>query len=371
MTKRVLYVTECKMNGNGIDLVIDKQVRALTCAGHPVELLSRGRLSGDNITNRTWRIPPSKTLSWMPSKDYYAANSRCFSWLGTHYIDPRKHKAVIAWTHTAHAVFRKAKQAGIPRILNAAGPHRLYNTVALRDLRWPKLPLSTTLEEYELADRILVASDFAAETFVAHGIPKAKLRTVYRGVDLQNYYPDYDKPRRPFIVASCGLLGDRKGTYQLLNAWATLGLPDAELWLIGHIPTNEEQELRALAPPSVRFFGFRRDLPDLLRKAHLHVLLSRSEGFAKVLLEASASGVPNLCTSASGMPHGTPGTRFIDSRDNVSAICTQLYEAYCDTEGTGQLGKEACAFVAEKFTWSAFGDRVVSALEDVLMEYEN
>lgn len=29
MTKRVLYVTECKMNGNGIDLVIDKQVRAV------------------------------------------------------------------------------------------------------------------------------------------------------------------------------------------------------------------------------------------------------------------------------------------------------------------------------------------------------
>ena len=40
-----------------------------------------------------------------------------------------------------------------------------------------------------------------------------------------------EKSPRPFIVASCGLLGERKGTYELLKAWNRLALPDAEVTL--------------------------------------------------------------------------------------------------------------------------------------------
>lgn len=366
MTRRILYVTECKMNGNGIDLVVARQVDALIAAGHPVELVSRGRHPTPGTINRTWKLPPSKFLSWMPSKDYYAANSRCFSWLGSHYVDPARHAAVIAWTHTAHGIFRKAKGAGIPCILNAAGPHRLYNPAALASLRWPKLPLARTLEEYELADLILVASDFARDTFLDHGVPAAKVRTIYRGADLERFRPAPGKPARPFIVASCGLLGDRKGTYQLLRAWARLALADAELWLIGHIPENEEEALRTLATPSVRFLGFRKDMPELLRQAHLHVLLSRAEGFAKVLLEAAASGVPNLCTRESGMPADTPATFFVADRNDEQHIVASLRAAYDDPARLAAMALEARRFVEERYSWEAFSRRVAGAVEELL-----
>lgn len=147
-----------------------------------------------------------------------------------------------------------------------------------------------------------MASDQAAHSFHVQGVPPEKVRTIYRGADTERFRPLPDKPTRPFIVASCGLLGERKGTYQLLGAWRRLALPDAELWLIGHLPEAEEQEVRAMASANVRFLGFRKDLPSLIRQAHLHVLLSRNEGMAKVLLEAAASGVPNLCTPEAGLP---------------------------------------------------------------------
>lgn len=362
----VLYVTECKMNGNGIDLVVARQIDALTQAGHTVELVARGRHPAPEVVNRRWRLPPSKLLSWLPSKDYYAANSRCFSWLGAHYANARRHRLVIAWTHTAHDVFKAAKRQGIACILNAAGPHRLHNPRALIGLRWPRLPLARTLEEYRLADRILVASDFAANTFIAQGVPAEKIRVVYRGADLTAFRPLADKPLRPFIVASCGLLGDRKGTYQLLRAWKQLNLADAELWLIGHVPENEEAALRALAGPDVRFWGFRQDMPALLAQAHVHVLLSRNEGFAKVLLEAAAAGVVNLCTAATGMPLAAPGTLFIDDRDDIGQVAAHLRAAHDHVADIVATGRQARDFVAAHFTWEAFGARVVAVANELL-----
>lgn len=367
MTRGILYATECKMNGNGIDLVVAKQIDALAAAGYPVELVSRGRHEAPGTRNRSWRLPPSKLLSWMPSKDYYAANSRCFSWLGARYLDARRHRLAIAWTHTAHDLFQAAARQGIPRVLNAAGPHRLHNPRALVGLRWPRLPLERTLEEYRLADRILVASDYAAATFLAHGVPADKLRVVYRGADLSAFRPRA-KPARPFIVASCGLLGDRKGTYQLLRAWRQAALPEAELWLIGHVPDNEAEALRALATPSVRFFGFRRDMPALLAQAHLHVLLSRNEGFAKVTLEAAAAGVVNLCTAETGLPPDAPGATFVDDRDDIDHIAALLTEAHAQADDCVARGLRARAYVADRFTWDAFGARVVAAVRELLPE---
>lgn len=368
MMRGILYATECKMNGNGIDLVVAKQIDALAAAGYPVELVARGRYDAPGMRNRTWRLPPSKLLSWLPSKDYYAANSRCFSWLGARYLDARRHRLAIAWTHTAHDLFGAARRQGIPCVLNAAGPHRLHNPRALVGLRWPRLPLERTLEEYRRADRILVASDFAAATFVAHGVPTDKIRVVYRGADLSAFCPPAVKPSRPFIVASCGLLGDRKGTYQLLRAWRQAALPEAELWLIGHVPANEAEKLHALATPSVRFFGFRRDLPALLGQAHLHVLLSRNEGFAKVTLEAAAAGAVNLCTAETGLPPDAPGALFIADRDDIDRVATLLADAHAHTDDCVAQGLQARAYVAEHFTWEAFGARVVAAVRELLPE---
>lgn len=356
-----LYVTDAKFAGIGIDLVAEQQIRALS-EGTAVDVVARGNLTLPRTRVYRHPVPPTKLLSWLPSQQYYALNKRYFSWLGRRQLAAGVYTGVVAWSRTALRLFEAAERRGIPRILNVGNHYR--SGVASPDERWPLIPRARYLAEYELATRILVASRQAAESFVAHGVPAEKLRIVYRGVDTQHFRPPAARPARPFIVASCGLLGERKGTHQLLRAWRRAALPaDAELWLIGHLPPAEESSIRLLMSPGVRLLGFRRDLSALLPQVHLHVLLSRNEGLAKVLLEAASSGVPNLCTAAGGLPGDFPGTWWVSDREDEDGVARVMEAAYRDPGLAWQAGLAARQAVVERFGWAAFRQRFLMALE--------
>lgn len=358
-----LYVYDGKLKGIGIDLVAEQQLRALSEAGQDSLLVSRGGIELPGIALRRWAFPPTKALSWLPSQDYYAANKRFFSLLGRHYLRGGQYHGVIAWSKTALKVFELAAQQGIPRILNVGNFHCDHDAGGCQAPdRWPRIGKERLRREYELATRILVASDYAARTFVAQGVPSAKVSVIYRGVDSERFSPALEKRPRPFIVASCGALGERKGTYELIRSWRRLALPDAQLWLIGTIPKAEESAMRELADPSVRFLGFRRDLPQLLAQAHAHVLLSRNEGFAKVLLEAAACGVVNVCTAQTGLPQGAPGAIVIADRGDPAEVGAALSRLHANPQQMQALGQAARSWVEQQFTWGSFRARFCAAL---------
>ena len=361
-----LYVTDAKFSGIGIDLVCEQQVLAFSEAASQVDVLARGSLKLPQVRNFRHPLPPTKLLSWLPSQKYYALNKRYFSHLGKRRFQRDEYAGVVAWSRTALHSFEAAARRGVPRLLNVGNSHRDFDSGGRVDENpnWPLIPHSRYREEYELASLILVASDQAAQSFIAQGVPAEKVRAIYRGADTTKFFPAPDKPPGPFVVASCGLLGERKGTYQLLRAWRRLALPDAELWLIGHLPEAEAAEIRSLLSPGVRLLGFRKDLPELLRQVDLHVLLSRNEGLAKVLLEAAASGAPNLCSRQSGLPDDAAGTLFVEDRDNEDEVSGAIEACYRDREGTARLGRLARRMVEQRFGWAAFRSRFMQAVKD-------
>ena len=88
------------------------------------------------------------------------------------------------------------------------------------------------------------------------------------------------------------------------------------LFIAGDGP--DAARLRQLAGPNVRFLGARDDIPALMNACDGFVLSSDVEGLPMVLLEAAASGLPQVATAAGGVAeaviHERTGYRRPDRR---------------------------------------------------------
>lgn len=159
-------------------------------------------------------------------------------------------------------------------------------------------------------------------------------------------------------LAYAGVLIPRKGVDLLLEAFARLDHPRAELHLLGH-PENADyanalkkraQELGIA--DRVRFHGAvsQEDLAMYIGRARALVLPSLSEGLGRVVVEAMLTGTPVIGSRVGGIPdliqEGENG--FLVESGNVDALSRALEKIYAaDIE---QLGHGARAFAQQFFS---------------------
>jgi glycosyltransferase involved in cell wall biosynthesis len=136
------------------------------------------------------------------------------------------------------------------------------------------------------------------------GIPRSKLRTIWNGVDLDRFA--FRGPAIGPVVIVARLCAE-KDIATLLRASRIVRHQDPtyRLEIAGDGPCREElvrltHELEIGS--AVKFLGEVRDIPDLLSRASLFVLSSKSEGISLTLLEAMALGLPVVTTAVGGNP---------------------------------------------------------------------
>lgn len=112
------------------------------------------------------------------------------------------------------------------------------------------------------------------------------------------------------ILAHAGTLDQLYGIPRILDAFASLNDPNAELWLFGTGDMDREIESRLREDPRIKFFGFqpRPKVFKALREATLLLnLRDPADAYTKFsfpskLLEYMASGTPVLTTPLPGIP---------------------------------------------------------------------
>ena len=233
---------------------------------------------------------------------------------------------------------------------------------------WPAGHEARLDEEIRLADAVLVGSGYAADSFVAEGIERSKMRVVPYGVDLQTFTPAPPGGRGRsdrFNVIYAGQLTQRKGIAYLLRGYRQFARQDSHLTLVGSIVGSDAP----LRPFSDLFEHIghqtRPALAARYRHSDVFVLPTLIEGMPLVVLEAMACGLPVIVTAngpADIVRDGVDG--FVIPERDADAISDRLDRLYRDPDLRAEMGQQA-AQRARAFGWEAYTAKARRVLADL------
>lgn len=187
--------------------------------------------------------------------------------------------------------------------------HIAYQTELLseeykkRGLDFPRRQfcIDRELEEYELADKILVCSEFAKRSFIGRGFPASRLAVLTLGVDLSSFHPRQNlAPTGPLKAVYFGGLTLRKGIPYLLEAIRGFKKEEVQFTLVGAMTPelkrtlkgNEQVEWIPAMPQS--------RLAHFIREKDLFLFPTLEDGFGFTLPQAMASGLFPITTQHCG-----------------------------------------------------------------------
>jgi len=271
---------------------------------------------------------------------------------------------VVAWSSMALRTHRRARELGALTVVERGSAHIGFQRDILEEEqhRWglrgpaPVDPWAVDKElvEYEEADAIAIPSGFVRRSFVARGVPEAKLMQVPYGVDLRAFRP-MPKQTPGFRAIFVGALSLRKGIPDLLEAARRA---EVELWLVG--PRHAEAE-----PFLERHAGGyqhkgtvpQTQLLDLYGQADVFVIASIEEGFGMVIPQALACGLPVICTANCGgedlVRDGVNG--FVVPIRDPEALAERLAALRDDPNRLAEMKRAAVESVAHGHSWREYG----------------
>ena len=178
------------------------------------------------------------------------------------------------------------------------------------------------IRKYDLAraDGIVVPSASLAQEFDGWKDRNERVTIVYNGVDLDEFRRtrtteaarlQLGLPAEGVYFGAIGQIGPRKGGDIILDAFerVTGRHPQIKLIFVGDPHRGQEdfaRELmeRAKRPPfagRVFFFPFDEKVQVYYEALDVNLLVSRSEGFGRTLIEAAAAGVPSIGARTGGI----------------------------------------------------------------------
>ena len=382
LPKHLLYATSARIGGSGLDAVALESLRTAEqagCLGRALAFENRSDLPAARVQSLRWN--PVRLLSGLGSEFYYGAKKHALDTAAARELTRGGYDLFHGWSGESVRTLRECRRLGVPGVIEIPTWHR--NKGRIKPARqtksereraeargwqgWKNRLLVTRqqlLEEYDLADLILVLSERAEETFLTAGIAPEKLFRHQRGVDVTRFAPAPALPEK-FVAVFVGALIKRKGVHHLLEVWQRLALPDAELVLVGTV----HEEIRPwleMAAPSVRVAGFVQRVEDCYRAAAVHVFPSECEGSAKCTYEAAASGLAQITTREAGdvVLDGVNG--LVIPPNDPDALAAAILKLYRDRELCAQLGAAGRQRVVENFTWEHFRTRLLEAYRTAL-----
>ncbi|WP_058991660.1 glycosyltransferase [Haloarcula sp. CBA1127] len=205
-----------------------------------------------------------------------------------------------------------------------------------------------------LSDAIVSNSTAGRDYAVERGAEEENVAVVYNGRNIEQYRTtdsaelrsELDIPTGATVVGTVGRLVERKGHFDLLDAWPTIvsEIPDAHLVFVGDGADRERltERVNSLGcDDSVHFLGTRQDVPALLGAMDVFAFASHYEGLPGAVIEAMAAELPIVATPVDGTSDLLENYRtglFVDvqSPDEIAWATIRLHQhrSLAETLGT-------------------------------------
>ena len=283
----------------------------------------------------------------------------------------------FAYDTGALEALKWCREQGIKCVLNQMDPNRVeVELVRAEEQRWPGWKLKTIQvpeeyfarreQEWALADRVVVNSEFSRQALLQQGVPAEKLVVVplcYEAnadalnVESRNEVTDTPPPPRPasgheqveLRVLFLGQVILRKGIQYLLAAARKLEREKIHFDVVG--PIGISREAMATAPGNVTFHGRtgRDQAAGWYRRSQVFVLPTLSDGFAITQLEAMAHGLPVIATPCCGevVSNGVDG--FVVPASDPDSLVAVL-KRYLSEPGLLEAHRSAALEKSKQFT---------------------
>ncbi len=294
-----------------------------------------------------------------------------------------KHDAFFGYSYASLEMLEVEKKSGVFTVVDQIDPGPVeFRIVAEEMAKHPELagtppPFPTShfdraRREWELADVILVNSEWSREALVSEGVNPAKIEILplafeenaekLKAETLKFETPKHRNTETPLRVLFLGQVNVRKGIHYLMEAAKLLANEPVHFDVVG--PIGILPGAVVSAPSNITFHGpvSRDRATEWYRQADVFVLPTLSDGFALTQLEALAHGLPVITTPNCGRVVEEAKTGFIIPPRDSQALAKAILQFARNPRLAAEMSPR-CIEASRAFTIDTYGTKLVGIIE--------
>jgi glycosyltransferase involved in cell wall biosynthesis len=267
------------------------------------------------------------------------------------------------FTQVALETLRLCRKEDVPTVLDNPNGHiRNFRQVCDREAsRWcgnkfhghPSPAMADRIEEeYQLADRIRVYSQWGKDCMVRFGVAEEKIHVLRQTVNLERFRPasSFPSTEGPLRICYVGSLDLRKGFVYLLKAIRAIGPRHVRLRIAGATGDRDCARLFSRESAGLSIECLPGESLPVYHQSELFVVPTLEDGLPFVLVEGLACGLPAIVTREAGAAEcvETGKNGWVVPAGDVEALAMAIENALRCRKELASMGRQARADV-EKY----------------------
>lgn len=300
-------------------------------------------------------------LRWRRGRLVLFGDRRLGQWAARQ-VEQLRPQSCYLFTQVALETLEWARRERIPTVLDNPNGHiRNFHAVCERESqRWfgkkfyghpSTVMVERVEEEYKLADRIRVYSEWGKASMQQFGVPARKIHVLRQTVNLNHFRPLAPQPAPPgsgpLRVCYVGSVDLRKGFVYLLKAIRAVGARHIQLRIVGATGDRDCFRLLKRESAGLQVEVAPGDSLPVYQKSEVLAVPTLEDGLPFVLVEGLACGLPAIVTREAGAAECVrPGrSGWVVPAGEVEPLAAALDDALHRRKELWEMGRQARADV--------------------------